>query len=80
MAVTGVWRSLVARSAGGREVASSNLATPMETEIPESRCSAFRYFLSSWQDGSRTSVNTSIWKRMPDRPASFFLGFADPLF
>ncbi len=25
----GVWRSLVARSAGGREVASSNLVTPI---------------------------------------------------
>ena len=27
--VTGVWRSLVARAAGGREVASSNLAAPI---------------------------------------------------
>ena len=26
----GVWRSLVARSAGGREVASSNLVTPIK--------------------------------------------------
>ena len=29
----GVWRSLVARSAGGREVAGSNPVTPIHTEV-----------------------------------------------
>ena len=33
MTFDGVWRSLVARSAGGREVASSNLVTPIMNEI-----------------------------------------------
>ena len=45
MAVTGVWRSLVARSAGGREVASSNLATPMKLNSGKPEKGLFRSFL-----------------------------------
>ena len=35
--VYGVWRSLVARTAGGREVAGSNPVTPIGVKQPESR-------------------------------------------
>ena len=35
---TGVWRSLVARSAGGREVAGSNPVAPIKSTFAKSRC------------------------------------------
>src|SRR2546423_58783 len=35
LAHTGAWRSLVARSAGGRKVASSNLAAPTNGNRPD---------------------------------------------
>ena len=34
----GVWRSLVARSAGGREVAGSNPVAPIKSTFAKSRC------------------------------------------
>ena len=39
----GVWRSLVARTAGGREVAGSNPVTPTQRMLI---CSASFYFVS----------------------------------
>ena len=46
--VYGVWRSLVARTAGGREVAGSNPVTPIGVKQPESRDFAVKSRISGY--------------------------------
>ena len=43
--IYGVWRSLVARSAGGREVAGSNPVTPIEKPLNSGGFKGFSFWV-----------------------------------
>ena len=56
----GVWRSLVARSAGGREVAGSNPVTPTEKPLNSSGFKGFSFFTFSLHKAFSNTISPFI--------------------